>query len=68
MVKAEVKVLNGGPTLLINSKPVFPMLYLRHPSSISAQRARYFAYVVFTFKHSGGILEILLIYGKVKAS
>jgi hypothetical protein len=25
MVKAEVKVVNGGPTLLIDGKPVFPM-------------------------------------------
>ena len=33
MVKAEVKVLKGGPTLLINGKPVFPMLHWTHPPS-----------------------------------
>lgn len=27
MVKAEVKVLNGGPTLIIDGDPVFPMLH-----------------------------------------
>ena len=27
MPKAEVKILNGGPTLLIDDRPVFPMLH-----------------------------------------
>jgi len=27
MVKAEIKFLNGGPTLFIDDKPVFPMLH-----------------------------------------
>jgi len=27
MPKAEIKILNGGPTLLIDGKPVFPMLH-----------------------------------------
>lgn len=31
MVKAEVKILKGGPTLLIDGKPVFPMLHWIHP-------------------------------------
>ncbi|MBO3799037.1 MAG: beta-galactosidase [Candidatus Brockarchaeota archaeon] len=34
MVKAEVKMLKGGPTLLLDGKPVFPMLHWIHPPPI----------------------------------
>ena len=38
MVKAEVKILKGGPTLLIDGKPVFPMLHWIHPPPTEGDR------------------------------